>query len=175
MGEDLGIWRPETRQDVGSYDNYDVLRQYHTADVKVDMAGVHTEGVEPHLAAIRQALDFMPDARVIQHSPIVIGGDWSCVVGVLGGGASMATVARYRDAAVAEEYVLLRKTMEGEPALTVAGTPLVDIANVDESVRPITGAVPGWSCTFGKTAEGKYVAIFTGPTTEGNAPLVYTE
>jgi hypothetical protein len=42
----------------------------------------------------------------VKSHPIAFGsGEWTCVVGELEGGSRMATVAKWRDGAIAEEYI----------------------------------------------------------------------
>jgi hypothetical protein len=82
--------------------------QYHTNDVLVDLHGqAPTHGIEEHVDAMKaliQASGGTPP-RITSH-PIKFGsGEWTCVVGEFEGGARMVTVAKWRDGAIAEEYI----------------------------------------------------------------------
>jgi hypothetical protein len=80
----------------------------HTDDVLVDVHGqLPTHGIEEHIDAMKamvQATGGTP-AQVRSH-PIKFGsGDWTCVVGEFENGSRMVTVAKWRDGAIAEEYI----------------------------------------------------------------------
>ncbi len=59
-----------------------VMRHYHAADVVVRMNGQRTEGVEPHIQALRNAVEAFP-STIVQHSPNVAQGEWTATVGHL--------------------------------------------------------------------------------------------
>ncbi len=79
-----------------------------TDDVLVDVHGqASTHGIEEHIDAMKvmvQATGGTP-AQIRSH-PIKSGsGDWTCVVGEFEDGSRMVTVAKWRDGAIAEEYI----------------------------------------------------------------------
>jgi hypothetical protein len=89
-------------------DWHGLFAQHHTEDVLVEVHGQSpTHGVEEHIDAMKglvQASGGTP-ARITSH-PIKFGsGEWTCVVGEFEGGTRMVTVAKWRDGAIAEEYI----------------------------------------------------------------------
>ena len=85
-----------------------LFAHYHTDDVVVDVHGQPlTHGIEEHIDAMKamvQATAGTP-AQIRSH-PIRFGsGDWTCVVGEFENGSRMVTVAKWRDGAIAEEYI----------------------------------------------------------------------
>ncbi len=80
----------------------------HTEDVYVDMKGMGpTHGLEEHIAAMeRSTAQVGGTPPQITSHPIAFGsGEWTCVVGEAADGSRMVTVARWRDGAIAEEYI----------------------------------------------------------------------
>jgi len=91
-------------------DWHGLFTHLHTDDVVVDVQGQPpTHGIEEHIDAMKalvQATGGTP-AQVTSH-PIKFGsGDWTCVVGEFENGSRMVTVAKWRDGAIAEEYLWL--------------------------------------------------------------------
>lgn len=86
-----------------------VFAHHHTDDVLVDWKGQPpTHGRQAHIDAMKayveQAGGGAPP-QIAAH-PIKFGsGEWTCVVGEFEGGSRMVTVARWRDGAIAEEYI----------------------------------------------------------------------
>jgi len=85
-----------------------LFARYHTDDVLVDVHGQpSTHGIEEHIDAMKamvQATGGTPPQ--IRSQPIKFGsGDWTCVVGEFENGSRMVTVAKWRDGAIAEEYI----------------------------------------------------------------------
>jgi hypothetical protein len=85
-----------------------LFARYHTDDVLVDVHGQPaTHGIREHtdaMKALAQEAGGTPP-QVASH-PIKFGsGDWTCVVGEFEGGGRMVTVAKWRDGAIAEEYI----------------------------------------------------------------------
>ena len=80
----------------------------HSDDVYVEVHGQPpTRGIQEHIDAM-QALVESTDGQPIQvkSHPIAFGsGDWTCVVGEFDSGGRMVTVAKWRDGAIAEEYI----------------------------------------------------------------------
>jgi hypothetical protein len=139
--------------------DWTVFRHLHTADVKVEMGDMKTQGLDQHVAAMEGMLKQMPESRVVQHTPTVAQGEWTCVVGK-GPGITMATVAKWRDGAISEEYLFMREVPAGKPAPKLKGAPLVKISNQGDT-RALTGAEPGWSCVYGRGEDGKAFVTFT--------------
>jgi hypothetical protein len=89
-------------------DWHGLFARYHTGDVLVDVHGQPvTHGIEEHIDAMKalvRATGGTP-AQIRSH-PIGFGsGEWTCVVGEFEGGGRMVTVAKWRDGAIAEEYI----------------------------------------------------------------------
>jgi hypothetical protein len=160
--------------------NWDVMRHTHTADVHVEFEGQHTDGIEAHIGWMMQTTGAEPDARILQHTPIVADGDWTCMVGALSSGGRMATVARWREGAIDEEYLFFGAQPAGTPRPALSGPALTDIANRPgtAALYHLAGAEEGWSCLSGRAADdGRRVAIFTQRQQSGSVAqeLVFTE
>jgi hypothetical protein len=89
-------------------DWHGLFAHYHTDDVLVDVHGQPpTHGIEEHIDAMKamvQATGGTP-AQITSH-PIKFGSaEWTCVVGEFENGSRMVTVAKWRDGAIAEEYI----------------------------------------------------------------------
>jgi hypothetical protein len=87
-----------------------VFARYHTDDVLVDVHGQpQTRGIKEHIDAMKAIVETTggTPAQVTSH-PISFGsGEWTCVVGEFEDGNRMVTVAKWRDGAIAEEYIWL--------------------------------------------------------------------
>lgn len=85
-----------------------VFAHHHTDDVLVDWKGqAPTRGVQQHIDAMKAYVESAGGTppQITAH-PIAFGsGEWTCVVGEFEGGGRMVTVARWRDGAIAEEYI----------------------------------------------------------------------
>ena len=81
--------------------NMDVMRKYHGVDVAVDMAGMHTDGIDPHVQALTGMLS-SGAVKITQHSPSLAQGEWTAVVGITANG-NMATVGKWKDGALTAE------------------------------------------------------------------------
>jgi ketosteroid isomerase-like protein len=90
-------------------DWHGVFARHHTDDVLVDVKGQPvTHGIQEHIDAmeafVRSTTGDTP-VQITSH-PIRFGsGDWTCVVGEFANGGRMVTVAKWRDGAIAEEYI----------------------------------------------------------------------
>jgi hypothetical protein len=110
------------RLDFEAWNNrdWDLFRQLHADDVHVEGGGQTTDGIEAHLAWAQAVVAQVPDSKVLAH-PIRIGaGDWIAVTGLLPDGSTVATIARWEDGRIAEEYLF--SLMSG-PADAGSGTP----------------------------------------------------
>jgi SnoaL-like domain len=95
------------RLDFEAWNNRDweLFRELHGEHVHVAGFGQATEGIDAHLAWAQAFTGQFPDARVVTH-PIRIGaGDWTAATGLLRDGSTMATIARWENGRIAEEYV----------------------------------------------------------------------
>lgn len=86
--------------------DWDLFTQFHTADTHVEGFGTITDGIEPHVAWAQAFIAANPDTYKILSHPIRIGaGDWTAVTGVLQDGSTMATIARWENGQIVEEYL----------------------------------------------------------------------
>ncbi len=86
-----------------------VFAHYHTDDVLVVVNGQPpTRGIQAHIDAMKAMVESTGGTtppQITSH-PIGFGsGEWTCVVGEFGAGNRMVTVAKWRDGAIAEEYI----------------------------------------------------------------------
>jgi hypothetical protein len=89
--------------------DWDLFRQLHTPDVIVDWAGMRTEGIDAHEEMARQFVAAAPEGKIVDHPIKIAQGEWTAVVGEVAGGIRMVTVAKWRDGAIAEEYIFLNQ------------------------------------------------------------------
>jgi SnoaL-like protein len=90
--------------------DWDLFRQLHSADVHVEVNGQEdTDGIDAHIKAMKSLIEHAGGQPMqVQSHPISFGsGEWTCVVGEFASGARMVTIARWRDGAIAEEYIWL--------------------------------------------------------------------
>ena len=95
------------RLDFEAWNNrdWDLFRELHTDDVHVEGFGQVTDGIEAHLAWGQAFIAQVPDSTIVAH-PIRIGaGDWIAVTGVSNDGSTSATIARWENGQIAEEYL----------------------------------------------------------------------
>jgi len=81
---------------------------YHTDDVLGDVHGQpQTHGIREHIDAMKAFVETTGGTPVqIKSHPIGFGSEeWRCVVGEFEDGGRMVTVAKWRDGAIAEEYI----------------------------------------------------------------------
>ena len=110
------------RLDFEAWNNrdWDLFRQLHADDVHVEGFGTTTDGIDAHLAWAQAVVAQVPDSTIVAH-PIRIGaGDWTAVTGVTSDGSTSATIARWENGRIAEEYLF--SLMSG-PADTGSATP----------------------------------------------------
>ncbi len=86
--------------------NWDLFRQFHADHVHVEGFGTTTDGIDPHVKWAQDYIAAHPnDYKIVAH-PIRIGaGDWTAVVGSLANGGTMATLARWENGRIVEEYL----------------------------------------------------------------------
>jgi hypothetical protein len=89
-------------------DWHGVFADQHTDDVYVEFKGsAPTRGLDQHIEAMKAYVESVGESppQVVAH-PIAFGsGEWTCVVGEFRDGSRMVTVAKWRDGAIAEEYI----------------------------------------------------------------------
>lgn len=92
--------------------DWDVFSQHHATDVHVGGFGQETDGIGDHQAWARDVIGQNPDSRIEAH-PIRIGaGDWTAVTGLMNDGTTMATIARWENGQIAEEYLFTLSTRQ---------------------------------------------------------------
>ena len=86
--------------------NWELFSQIHADDVHLEGFGTNTDGVDPHVAWSKEFIAANPDTYQILAHPIRIGaGDWTAVTGTLVDGSTMATIARWENGQIVEEYL----------------------------------------------------------------------
>ena len=102
-----------------------------------------------------------PDGKIIQHSPNVASGEWTGVVGTLVGGFKMATVAKWKDGRITEEYLFMAMLQpSAAAALEVPSNATVSITNQnDNNLLQTVDLEPGRTCTMTQV-NGKRTAFF---------------
>ncbi|MGD8213734.1 hypothetical protein [Aestuariimicrobium sp. Y1814] len=86
-----------------------VFAEHHTDDVVVDWKGQPpTHGVQAHIDAMKACVDSSGGTppQITSHPIGFRNGEWTCVIGEFEDGSRMVTVAKWRDGAIAEEYIL---------------------------------------------------------------------
>jgi hypothetical protein len=127
--------------------NMDLMRKYHASEVSVDMAGMHTDGIDPHVEALTGMLS-QGAGKIVQHSPSLAQGEWTAVVGISAAG-TMATIATWKDGAMTAEHLFIRPLSADEIAKVDVSAPIVTVITPDDAVlRAATGAEPGWSAVM---------------------------
>ena len=151
----------------------DVFRRLHTADVKVNFGGNRTEGIDAHVQALEPM--WQPGGVITNHNPIIAEGEWTCMVGVLGPNMRMVTVAKWRDGAISEEFILSNMLKPGTAKPAVSGAPVASISNQNAELKRMVGAEPGWSCSLERTAEGKMVIAVNKAGGTAAEQMVFTQ
>ena len=151
----------------------DVFRRLHTADVKVNFGGNQTEGIDAHVQALEPM--WQPGGVITNHNPIIAEGEWTCMVGVLGPNMRMVTVAKWRDGAISEEYILSNMLKPGTAKPAVSGAPVASISNQNAELKRMVGAEPGWSCSLERTADGKMVIAVNKAGGTAAQQMVFTQ
>jgi len=86
--------------------DWSLFRKLHSDDVYVDMFGGKTEGVDAHVTACQSYQAAVPAFRVLEHPVRMAAGDWTCVISHGEGGVHFVTVAKWKDGAIIEEYLM---------------------------------------------------------------------
>jgi hypothetical protein len=86
--------------------DWDLFRKLHSDDVFVDMFGEKTEGIDAHVTACQSYQAAVPASKVLEHSVRMATGDWTCVISNAEGGVNFATLAKWKDGAITEEYIM---------------------------------------------------------------------
>lgn len=88
-------------------EDWTIFSEIHGEDVLVEGFGQATTGLPDHLAWARPFREANPGFFIESH-PIRIGvGDWTAVTGLFTNGGTMATIARWENDRIAEEYLFL--------------------------------------------------------------------
>jgi hypothetical protein len=91
-------------------DWHGVFADQHTDDVLVEVTGQpSTRGIQEHIDAMEALVESTGGTPIqVASHPISFGsGEWTCVVGEFEGGGRMVTIAKWRNGAIAEEYIWL--------------------------------------------------------------------
>ncbi|MFD8001772.1 nuclear transport factor 2 family protein [Streptomyces mirabilis] len=145
---------------------WDLMRFYHAQNCVVDVAGVHTVGLEAHIEFMRNFVVQYPDLQIRRHDPNVAQGDWTATVGHAAGIAPddqimrVVTVARWVRRQVAEEYIFMRELPADTPAPKSKPTISVATPN-DRQLWLAAGLEFGWRCDVYGWGTGKKTAVFT--------------
>ena len=86
--------------------DWDLFRKLHSSDVFVDMFGTQTDGIEAHVAACESYMAEVPANKILEHSVRMAAGDWTAVISNAEGGVNFVTVAKWKDGAIIEEYIV---------------------------------------------------------------------
>jgi hypothetical protein len=154
----------------------DVFRRIHAPDVQVVIGGApRTEGIDAHIQALQPI--WVPSALITNHAPIVAEGEWTCMVGTFAppAGGKMVTVAKWRDGAISEEYILSNLLKPGAAKPTVSGPPVASISNRNAEMKRQVGAELGWSCALERTADGKMVISLSKSGGTAAEQMVFTQ
>lgn len=148
---------------IGWNNNMQVLANYHTKDVKVFGDGWSTVGMRQHEESLQPMLKQTLDMKIGQHSPNVARKEWTGVVGTSYPGKSkMATIAKWKDGLIAEEYLFMKQLSEAEISkINLSSKVIVKFESPnDKALQNSVDIQPGWSCTMAEI-DGKRTAIFT--------------
>ena len=142
---------------------WDMQAYYHAADVYVEMYGQATTTVEAHIAAMKDILVDFPEARILQHYPQVVQGEWTATVGHYDPVPfRLCTFARHRRGQMVEEYLFTREMAEDEPDPYANDEIVVSITNPDSWLLQVAADVrPGWTAVIRGSQVGKRSATFT--------------
>ncbi|GHB59630.1 hypothetical protein GCM10010306_061450 [Streptomyces umbrinus] len=142
---------------------WDMQAHYHASDVYVEMYGQATTTVDAHIAAMKDILVVYPEARIVQHYPNVVQGDWTATIGHYNlEGVNVCTVARHDRGQMVEEYLFTRLLADDEPDPYAKDEILVSITSPDSGLLQVAADVrPGWNVTIRGTQVGKRSATFT--------------
>lgn len=142
---------------------WDMQAYYHASDVYVEMYGKATTTIEAHIAAMKDILVTYPEARIVQHYPNVVQGDWTATIGHYNlEGVNVCTVARHRRGQMVEEYLFTRLLADDEPDPYANDKVMVSITSPDSQLLQVAADIrPGWNVTIRGTQLGKRSATFT--------------
>ncbi len=85
--------------------DWELFRRLHTDNVKVVGFGQATEGIDDHVNWAKAFIAANPESKILAH-PIRIGADdWTAVTGLMNDGTTMATIARWENGRIAEEFL----------------------------------------------------------------------
>ena len=87
--------------------DWDVFAEVLAADVRSVGFGQAATGVEPLVEYLTPIRASHPEFTIESHPIRIAVGDWTVVTGQFTNGQTMATIARWADERIAEEYVFL--------------------------------------------------------------------
>lgn len=87
--------------------DWDVFGEVHGPDVVSIGFGRSTTGIAPHVDYLQPIRAAHPEFVIESHPIRIAAGDWTVVTGRFTNGQTMATVARWADDQIAEEYVFV--------------------------------------------------------------------
>ena len=144
---------------------WDMQAYYHAPDVVVEMYGKRTTTVDEHIDAMKEILVEYPDARILQHYPVVAEGEWTAVIGhyvPVEMNVSVCTIGRWRDGQLVEELLFTRRLADGEPDPNADAAVYASITSPDSRMLQAAADVrPGWSCVVRGTQPNARSATFT--------------
>lgn len=87
--------------------NWDVFAEVHSEDVTSRGFGQATTGSAPHVDYVRSIRAAHPEYMIDSHPIRIAVGDWTVVTGRFTNGQTMATIARWANDRIAEEFVFV--------------------------------------------------------------------
>lgn len=87
--------------------NWDVFTEVHSEDVTSRGFGQATTGITPHVDYVRPIRAAHSEYTIESHPIRIAVGDWTVVTGRFTNGQTMATIARWVDDRIAEEFVFV--------------------------------------------------------------------
>lgn len=113
--------------DVFTHQKWDRIHESHSKDIIVHWPGGHlTQGIERHIADLKEMFVYAPDTRINEHPIKFASGDWTSVIGIMEGTFTqpmptpdgkliqptgkafklvMCTVGHWKDGVMDEEYL----------------------------------------------------------------------
>ncbi|SIQ71939.1 hypothetical protein SAMN05880574_12225 [Chryseobacterium sp. RU37D] len=150
---------------VGWNTNMKALEYYHSKNIKAfNSGGINTVGLHDHIKSFEPLIKKVGTSiKLGQHSPNVARGKWVGVVGIqYPGKEKMATVAKWENGLITEEYILFGGQLSSEEAskIKLSAKPIAHFESPDdETLANSVDIQPGWSCTL-QMVNGVRTAIF---------------
>ncbi|GAI83569.1 unnamed protein product [marine sediment metagenome] len=141
------------------------MEYYHSKNIKAfNSGGINTVGLHDHVKSFGPFIEKVgADTKLGQHSPNVARGKWVGVVGTqYPTKQKMATVAKWENGLITEEYIMFDKQLSPEEAskIKLSEKPIVHFESPDDETLANSADIqPGWSCTI-QMIDGVRTAIF---------------